>query len=211
MDLEKLRAKTEPASTAVVVIDMQRDYCCEGGTFHRRGFDVASVQRLAGRLNAFLDQARKAASRVIHVKMTKVPGLASRASAELYERLGIDRNYDPAFAAFYEVVPRQGDAVIEKYRYSAFFSTYLDQFLRSNGIGTLVITGVAANVCVESTVRDAFMRDYYVIVPSDLTEGTSQEAKKLTLANIDTFFGQVVDSESLLKCWNLGWGSAPPP
>lgn len=203
MDLEKLRTKIDPASTAVVIIDMQRDFCCEGGTFHRRGYDVACAQRLAGRLNAFLDTVRKTVRHVIHVRMTKVPGLSSRASAELYERLGIERNYDPAFAEFYEVVPREGDAVIQKYKYSAFFSTYLDQFLRSNGINTLVITGIATNVCVDSTVRDAFMRDYYVVVPSDLTEGTSPEAKKATLANIDAFFGEVVESESLLRCWNL--------
>ena len=203
MDLNKLRAKADPISTAVVVIDMQRDFCCEGGAFHKRGYDVAPAQRLAGRLNAFLDLARKAVKQIIHVKMTKVPGLSSRASAEIYERRGIERNYDPAFAEFYGVVPREGDAVVEKYKYSAFFSTYLDQLLRSEGIRTLVITGIAANVCVESTVRDAFMRDYYVVVPSDLTEGTSEEAKKATLANIDTFFGEVVESASLLQCWNL--------
>jgi nicotinamidase-related amidase len=59
------------------------------------------------------------------------------------------------------------------------------------------------NVFVEATVRDAFMRDYYAVVPSDLTEATSAEAKRASLANIDIFFGQVVDSESLLRCWQL--------
>jgi nicotinamidase-related amidase len=66
------------------------------------------------------------------------------------------------------------------------------------------ITGIATNVCVESTARDSFMRDYHVVIPSGLTEGTSADAKKLALANIDTFFGEVVDSEGLLRCWNLG-------
>ena len=70
------------------------------------------------------------------------------------------------------------------------------------------ITGIATNVCVESTARDGFMRDYHVVIPSGLTEGTSADAKKLALANIDTFFGEVVDSEGLLRCWNLGeWSS----
>jgi ureidoacrylate peracid hydrolase len=203
MDLQRLRAKADPLTTAVITVDMQRDYCCEGGTFHKRGYDVACAQGLAARLKVFLDQAREVIRHIIHLKMVKVPGLSSEASAELYERLGIERNYDPAFAEFYGVVPREGDTVIGKYRYSGFFLTYLDQFLRCNGIKTLVITGIATNVCVESTARDGFMRDYYIIVPSDLTEGTSAEAKKWTLANIDTFFGQVVDSASLLQCWNL--------
>jgi nicotinamidase-related amidase len=194
MDLERLRAKVDPRSTAIITIDMQKDYCCEGGTFHKRGYDVLPAQRLASTLNTFLDEARKVVKHVIHLKMTKITGLSSPVSAELYERQGIERNYDPAFAEFYKVVPREGDTVISKYKYSGFFSTYLDQFLRGNGIRTLVITG---------TARDAFTRDYYVVVPSDLTEGTSPEAKELTLANIDVFFGQVVDSGSLLQCWNL--------
>jgi ureidoacrylate peracid hydrolase len=66
----------------------------------------------------------------------------------------------------------------------------------------LIITGVATNVCIESTARDGFMRDYFIVVPSDLTEGTCAEAKKWSLSTIDTYFGQVVDSESLLRCWN---------
>lgn len=201
MDIEKLRAKVDPRWTAVIVIDMQKDYCCEGGTFHKRGYDVAPAQMLAPRLNTFLAEARKSLKHIIHIKMTKVAGLSSPVSAELYERLGIERAYDPAMAEFYEVVPKEGDTVMAKYKYSGFYSTYLDQFLRANGIKTLIITGIATNVCVESTARDGFMRDYYIVVPSDLTEATSPEAKDLTLANINTFFGEVVEAKDLVACW----------
>lgn len=204
MDIDKLRAKIDPRWTAVVVIDMQKDYCCAGGTFHRRGYDVGPAQRLAPRLNAFLAEARKAAVKhIIHFKMTKVAGLSSPVSAELYERLGIERMYDPGMADFYEVVPEEGDTVMAKYKYSGFYSTYLDQFLRANGIKALIITGIATNVCVESTAREGFMRDYHIVVPSDLTEGTSAAARDLTLANINTFFGEVVDSKDLVVCWGL--------
>ena len=203
MDMEALKAKVVPDETAFIVIDMQKDYCCEGGTFDRRGFDVAPARRLAERLNLFLTDARKVLKWVIHLKMTKVPGLSSPVSAELYARLGIERRYDPAWADFYMVLPQEGDTVIPKYKYSGFVSTYLDQFLRSNGIKTLIITGISTNACVESTARDAFVRDYYVVIPEDLTEGTSSEAKKWSLANIETFFGQVVGSEDLLRCWGL--------
>ena len=202
MDRNKLKAKVDPASTAVIVIDMQKDYCCEGGTFHRRGLEIEPAQKLAARLNLFLEKARRALRYIVHLKMTKVPDLSSPVSAELYERLGIDRRYDPAYAEFYGVVPQEGDTVIPKYRYSGFVATYLDQFLRSKGVKTLILTGVATNVCIESTARDGFMRDYFVVVPSDMTEGTCVEAKKWSLSNIDTYFGQVVDSESLLRCWD---------
>ncbi len=203
MDLDKLKAKVDPASTAFIIIDMQKDYCCEGGTFHQRGLDIEPAQKLAGRLNLFLDKARRVLKYVVHLKMTKVPDLSSKVSAELYARRGIERKYDPAYAEFYGVVPQEGDTVIAKYKYSGFVATYLDLFLRSRGVSTLIITGVATNVCIESTARDGFMREYFIVVPSDLTEGTCAEAKKWSLSNIDTYFGQVVDSESLLRCWDI--------
>lgn len=203
MDLEALKAKARPEQTALIIIDMQKDYCCRGGGFDRRGFDIAPAQRLALALNEFAKKVRGLLKCIIHLKMTKVAELSSPVVAELYRRLGVERNYDPAYAEFYEVVPGEGDTVIPKYKYSGFVSTYLDQFLRLNDIKTVIVTGLATNVCVEATVRDAFMRDYYTVVPSDLTEATSAEAKRASLANIDAFFGQVVDSESLLRCWQL--------
>jgi ureidoacrylate peracid hydrolase len=201
MDIEALRVKVRPEQTALIIIDMQKDYCCEGGGFDRRGFDVVPAQRLAVELNKFVKKARGLLKCIVHLKMTKVAELASPVGAELYRRLGVERKYDPAYADFYGVIPEDGDTVIPKYKYSGFVSTYLDQFLRLNDIKTLIITGLATNVCVETTARDAFMRDYYTVVPSDLTEATSPEAKKASLANIDAFFGEVVDSMSLLRCW----------
>lgn len=203
MDRERLKAKIDPAVTALLVIDMQKDYCCEGGTFHKRGFDVRPAQEVAGKINLFREKTRGLLKQVIHIKMTKVPGLSSPVSAELYRRLGVERNYDPAFAEFHEVLPADGETIIPKYGYSGFVSTYLDQFLRVNGIKTLVLTGIATNVCVDTTARDAFMRGYYVVVPSDLTEGTSPEAKKSALLNIDGFYGEVVQSQDLLTCWGV--------
>ncbi len=203
MDLERLKVKIHPAHTTLLVIDMQKDYCCEGGTFDRRGFDVMPAQRLAPRLSRFLEKARPSLRSIVHLKMTKVPSLLSEAVQEHYARQGIERKYDPAYGDFYGVIPQGGDTVIPKYKYSGFVSTYLNQFLRANRIETLIITGVATNVCVESTARDGFMRDYYVVVPRDLTEGTSPEAKEWSLKNIDMFFGEVADSEDLLTCWGL--------
>ena len=203
MDLERLKVKVHPAPTALLVIDMQKDYCCEGGTFDRMGFDVTPAQRLVPRLNQFLEKARSALKCIVHLKMTKIPGLLSEVMQEHYLRRGAERKYDPTYGEFYGVIPLEGDIVIPKYKYSGFVSTYLDQFLRANRIETLIIAGVATNVCVESTARDGFMRDYYVIVPRDLTEGTSPEAKEWSLRNVDMFFGEVVESTDLLTCWGL--------
>ena len=203
MDLVNLKHKIAPERSALIIIDMQKDYCAEGGAFHRMGYDIEPAKALAVKLNNFLNQARKVLKSVVHFKMTKIDFLGSPAALEQYKRLGINRQYDPAFSEFYEVVPKEGEVVIPKYRHSAFVSTYFDQFLRIRQIETLILTGLATNVCVESTARDGFARDYHIVIPEDLTEGTSPEAKKWSLNNINSFFGEIVQSQDLLKCWDL--------
>ena len=202
-DLERLKVKVNPEYTALVIIDMQRDYCCEGGIFEKMGSDLEIPKLLASRLNAFVTEARKVLNFIIHTKMELNPYIRSPALAEHYERVGLQRKRDASFSEFYGVTPVEGEIIIPKCRYSGFVSTYLDQYLRSNGIKTLVIVGLATNVCVESTVRDGFMKDYYIVVPEDMTEGTTKEAKKWSLSNIDTFFGEVVNSKDLLSSWGI--------
>jgi ureidoacrylate peracid hydrolase len=199
--LARLRAKLNPDSTALIIIDMQKDFCCEGGTFHKRGFDIISAQNLAKRLNSFLKEARKTLKHTIHLQMIKRPEFTSPTVDDLYSRIKMERSYDPALAEPYEVIPQSGDIVIPKHKYSGFVSTYLDPFLRSKRVNTLIIAGLATNVCVESTARDGFMREYDIVIPSDLTEGTSTEAKKWSLLNLDMFFAEVVSSNEILECW----------
>jgi ureidoacrylate peracid hydrolase len=200
-DLNRLRAKLNPESTALIIVDMQKDFCCEGGVFHKRGFDIESAQKLAKRLNLFLREARKVLKYIIHLQMIKKPEFTSPMVNDLYSRIKMERSYDPALAEPYEVIPQTEDLVIPKHKYSGFVSTYLDPFLRSKKIDTLIITGLATNVCVESTARDGFMKEYYIVIPSDLTEGTSSDAKKWSLLNLDMFFAEVVSSDDIIKCW----------
>ena len=200
--LSRLKSKLNPDSTALLVIDMQKWFCCEGGSFDKRGFDIRPARELANRLTSFLENARKVLKHIVHLKMMKLPELSSPVVDELYTRLNVERSLDPALAEFYGVLPQLGDIVIPKYKYSGFVSTYLDQYLRSKGIDTLILTGIATNVCVESTARDGFMREYHIVIPSDLTEGTSAEAKKWSLQNLEMFFAEVVSSNEILECWN---------
>lgn len=201
MNLEKLMVKVKPEYTAFVTVDMQRDYCCKGGVFDKMGFDLEPPRLLASRLHEFINRARNVLKFIVHLKMALIPHLRSPSMAEHYERVGLKRKLDASYSEFYGITPMEGDIIIPKYRYSGFVSTYLDKFLRSNGIRTLVLTGLATNVCVESTAREGFMLDYNIVVPADLTEGTSMEAKKWSLFNINTFFGEVVDSNDLLTSW----------
>ena len=101
------------------------------------------------------------------------------------------------------------DRVITKHRYSAFRGTNLDLVLRSRGTQTVILTGVATNACVESTGRDVYMHDYYLVFVGDATATTSQAAHDATLANIDQFFGQVATCEAIVGAWGGSPSVAP--
>jgi ureidoacrylate peracid hydrolase len=91
--------------------------------------------------------------------------------------------------------------VVTKHRYSGFVGTELDMVLRSHGIKTVVMTGEATNVCVETTARDAFMRDYYVAFVSDCTASGSQAAHDATLVTMGRHFGTVLTSDDIVSTW----------
>jgi len=93
-----------------------------------------------------------------------------------------------------ELVPEPGDIVLPKPRYSGFFNTPLDSLLRSRGIRHLIFTGIATNVCVESTLRDGFFLEYFGVVLEDATHQAGPAfAQQAALFNIETFFGWVTD------------------
>ena len=125
-----------------------------------------------------------------------------------YERAR--RNHDPAADSPTEqnalvqrarVRPEPGDAMVTKHRFNAFRNTDLDTILRARGVRTIVMTGVATNVCVETTARDGFMHDYYVVFTDDGTAAYAEEDHEATLRNIARYFGQVVDLADLRQIW----------
>jgi ureidoacrylate peracid hydrolase len=91
-----------------------------------------------------------------------------------------------------ELKPQPGDIVLHKTRYSGFFNSQLDSVLRSRGIRTIVFVGIATNVCVESTLRDGFMLEYFGVVLEDATHQAGPEfLQQAALYNIEKFFGWV--------------------
>ena len=100
-----------------------------------------------------------------------------------------------------DVRPEPNDPIVTKHRYSAFYNTDLDTILRANGIRTVVFTGVVTNVCVETSAREAFVRDYYVVVASDGTAAYVQADHDMTLKNIDRFFGEISSIDELTALW----------
>ena len=172
--LSTLADKVRPEHCALLIVDVQNDFCAEGGAMHREGRDITLVKAMVPRLAHLIEAARAA-------------------------RVRCAWNGD-----FYEIKPLPEEAIVTKHRYGAFESSDLDLVLRSQGIRTVIMTGVATNVCVETTARQAFLRDYYVVFAHDCTATYSQADHDATLRNIDMFFGEVVDAEALQACWRPG-------
>ena len=107
-------------------------------------------------------------------------------------------------AEFYRVSPEDGDLVVEKHRHSAFIGTGLDPMLRDRGIRTVVMAGVQTHVCIESSLRDASARGYYVVVPGDLVGSFDRDLHDKTLRCVEMHFGDVVDSVDLIEMWRVG-------
>jgi len=97
-----------------------------------------------------------------------------------------------------QLQPREGDYVLVKRRYSAFFATDLDLLLRGMGVDTVALVGVATDVCVRATAQDAMQLDYHVLVPRECVAGTSSLRHEAALENIDYVFGKVQPLAAML-------------
>jgi ureidoacrylate peracid hydrolase len=104
-------------------------------------------------------------------------------------------------AEFYGVLPRADEAVVVKHRNSAFYNTSLDSILRTLKTSTVVVAGVATNVSVETTARDAVQRDYNVVLVEDCSGAYDQAAHDATLYNIRNFFGAVASCSDVIGIW----------
>ena len=197
-----LHEKINPAHTALVVVDIQCDYFCKGGIIDLMGYDCEASNVIISPLKRFIEISRKYLKRIIFTRQTLYPYLRSPAVIEHYTRVKMIRPFDPSNEEFYQITPEPEDIVVRKHRYSAFIGTHFDNILRANEIKTLILSGVATNVCVESTARDGFMMDYHIVVPSNLTAGVNDRVKEISLYNINTFFGEVVESELILQTWD---------
>ena len=213
--LSTLEQKVEPAHTALLVIDMQNDFCAHGGLVSKDGRDISEAQKMAKRLPTLIAGAREAGVRVVFVRCLYTTDKnfylsdvwleqAARKRAGGYTRIPVCGEGTWEGDYFEDIRPQPGDAVITKHRYDAFQGTDLDLVLRSNGIRTVILTGVVTNVCVETTARAAFVRDYYVIVVDDGTAAYVPEDHVQSLKNIDRFFGEVSTIKQLCAIWNEG-------
>ncbi len=210
--LTTLEEKVNPSHTALVVVDVQNDFCACGGFLDKEDLDVSLIQAMVPRLTNFIDKAREVGLPIIYIQtiyVSKNNWYLSDVWLEQQRRVGKGRykeypvlEKDSWGVEFYSgIKPLPEEAVVQKHRYGAFVETDLDIILRSKGIRTLIMSGVATNCCVESTAREGFMKDYYVVFLKDCTAATTEELHNSTLRNIDLYFGEVVDSSDVIRCW----------
>jgi ureidoacrylate peracid hydrolase len=207
-----LREKIAPSHTALVVIDMQNDFIADEGLIAREGRDVSQAKEMAKHLPELIKTARAAGVFVVFVRNVYTSDQnfylsdvwleqAARKRAGGYTRIPVCAAGSWGGDFYGDVRPEAHDPIVTKHRYSAFYNTDLDTILRANGIRTVVLTGVVTNVCVETSAREAFVRDYYVVVVNNGTAAYMQADHDMTLKNIDRFFGETASSEDLTALW----------
>ncbi len=189
--------KISPSHTAVVVVDVQTLFC-RGPLQNVTGVVIEPI-------SSFLKEARKHNVTVIMIKQDIKAFRDFSLTRELFERHGrmelFNEGVDFEKAGELCISPGDGDYVIRKTTYSSFFQTELEGKLKELGLKTIIATGVATNVCVETTVRSAYMNGFYAVIPEDLTASYDPELRKAALQNMNENFGEVCSSERILQSW----------
>jgi ureidoacrylate peracid hydrolase len=175
------------ARTAVLVVDMLNDFCKQGGAMVLPGYE-----RLIAPQRIVLDAGRRAGTAIVYISDSHRPNM--RHEREFLKRTA--HCFDGSWGAriIEELAPRPDDIVVTKRRYSGFFNTDLDLTLKDMEIQSIVVMGVVTNICVRSTVHDAFFLGYGVVVPEDCVAATGPREQASSLYDIATHFGVVSDA-----------------
>ena len=181
-----------PERTAVVTVDMLNDFCVEGGAMVLPG-----GERLYGPQNAVNSAARQAGSAVVFLIDSHRPDM--RRERELLKRTPHCAEGSWGAQVVDALDQEDGDIRVLKRRYSGFFNTDLDLTLKDMRVDTLIIMGVVTNICVRSTVHDAFFLGYRVIVPEDCVAATGPREQISSLYDIATHFGWVSNSADVIS------------
>ncbi len=203
-----------PEHTALVLVDMQRDFIEPDGAFGRMGIDLSMYARSRPRLRALLAAARDSGVLVIHIQNTALPSRLSDAPSQIRFNLkmhqGAREGADPLRytipgTAGHEFVddlaPEGEELIVRKYRSSGFWGTNLDLLLRSNGIETLVVTGCTTEGCVESTARDAMFANYYVVIAADCVASDDRVQHEASMLLMRHRF-DVFDAAEVAEVWD---------
>jgi len=208
--------EVEPHGSAVVVVDMQNAFASKGGMFDLSGLDISRARSVIDVIGQVLEAARPAGMHVVYLQMGYDARLTTsggpdspnwhkelglrliRQRPELKGKVLTEGQWD--WDVVDELKPRPEDLVVNKTRYSGFYGTPLDSMLRTRGIRTLFFCGIATNVCVESTLRDAFFLDYWPILLHDATmQAGPPLLQEATVRNVENYLGWTLTTPEFVQ------------
>lgn len=214
-----LGGSLDPQRTALLIIDMQRDFCDPLGYMNMRGDDVGAARAIIPKIDKVRALARTKGIKVIHTREGHRPDLSdlpspkrlktALAGAEIGTSGPLGRllvRGEPGWDFVPELQPDNDEIVIDKPGTGAFHATDLQHVLTTLGIKNLILTGVTTGVCVSSTAREATDRGFNVLVISDCCAEPNQENHDIAINLLmieGGYLATVAPSSALLHCLNL--------
>lgn len=193
--------------TALMVIDMQNAFVSQDGSIGQRGADMSSCIATIEPIKKLIEACRKAGIIDIWTQQEHYPDDITRKTHRIPPHTSTQCTVSPALVRtkdseiIDELKPyiKEDTEIIRKHRFSAFLDTRLETLLRMKGIRFLIICGISTPLCIESTTRDAYQKDFDVIVVEDGTSTISKTLHENSINVIKTYFGKVLESEDVLK------------
>lgn len=202
-------------TTALIIVDMQRDFVEDNGACGAGGMNVQPLQAVVPRVKSLLELFRAKGGTVVHTRYGFKPDLSdlsepmrlqSREAGGEYGTPGplgrILTQGEPGFEIIAELTPQAGEIIVDKSTFGAFTYTDLDEQLRDKGITHVVVCGVTTQCCVEGTLREAVDRGYFVLTVDDgcgAFEDALQEGTLRTIQSEAHLFGWIAKSSEILR------------
>ncbi|GIW09039.1 MAG: hypothetical protein KatS3mg061_0096 [Dehalococcoidia bacterium] len=197
--------------TALLVIDMQNDFCEPGGYYQRVGRPAERIRQAREPIRRLLGAARVAGLLIVFTRLvyaSTLPPVEERHRLLPPAWAGRERRLTPGSwgaEIVAELAPQPGEFVIDKGDYSAFYATSLEVILRRRQIQTLLLTGTVSYACVLHTAFDAFVRDFDVVLVKDGVSSWFDDLQQATFRIVELLLGRAVSSEEVL----VALGSVP--
>ena len=192
----------EGMKSALLIVDMQNGFMRPNGSLPRMGLDTSRTLAVIDPIKKLREVYHGARLPVIFLQhIHKADGSDMGLIAKVFPPIrALGHCFEGTWDAqlIDELAPVHGDLVVKKSRFSGFYKTDLEGILSGLEVETLVVTGIATNICVESTIRDAFYRDYAVVVPREATAAFTEEQENGALTNFAFAFAEVMRLDEVI-------------